>query len=337
MDKIDLFYKFIEIPFENNENNLLNLFISSNLIAYKMIITAIDKDEMKKMIQTYDKTTAFMKLSDLLLNQLRELDIEQYKIDICVTKLKYLVDKIHIQQLYKGHHGKFVGQEIFKDIVKMANEANLMESIKNRVRKVLSFKKIPMLIKSKPRKLELTNNLLRITTKGADLGLFIFDAYHRYLKIDGSRCNFYLYKTFSKSNSIIYVLRTEFYVKDMTDIMLVRQFISEHIFDIASSSSSTSEEVMDPVILLRSYIDMTDASSLPKPKILAQKIVEPMPEILTEWVVDIIANIIKDKYKDNDNVIKIFKNTKKANVKELKGLDDISYLIFQMGESSYYI
>lgn len=322
MDKIDLFYKFIKKPSSGNE--LLNVFIGSNLIAYQMIITAIDKDEMKKIIKTYDKTTAFMKLSDLLLSQLKDLNIEQYKIDVCLNKLKHLVDKIHVKQKYKGHHGKFLGQEIFKEIVKMANEANLMDSIKNRVRNVLTFKKVPMLIKSKPKKL-FSYNLLRVTTKGADLGLFMFDDYHRYLKIDGSRCHFYLYKTFSKSNSIIYVLRTEFYVKDMIDISFVRVFISEHIFDIASSSSSTSEEVMEPLI-------MGSDREEPQPNI-----VEPMPEILTEWVVDIIANIIKDKYKDNDNVIKIFKNTKKANVKELKGLDDISYLIFQIGDSSYYI
>jgi hypothetical protein len=332
MDKIDLFYNFIEKPFENNKNSLLNLFISSNLIAYKMITTAIEKDEMKKIIETYDKTTAFKKLSDLLLSQLRELNIEQYKIDICFTKLKSLVDKIHVQQPYKGQYGKFIGQEIFKDIVKMANEANLMESIKNRVRNVLTFQKIPMLIKSKPRKLELMHNLVRINTKGADLGLFMFDAYHRYLKIDGSRSNFYLYKTFSKSNSVIYVLRTEFYVKDIEDTMLVRQFVSEHIFDIfdiASLSTSTSDEVMEP--LIRSNISEISET---QPNITN---IEPTPEILIEWVVGIIANIIKDRYKDNDNVIKIFKNTKKANVKELKGLDDISYLIFQIGESSYYI
>ncbi len=328
MDKIDLFYKFIKKP--SSGNDLLNVFIGSNLIAYQMIITAIDKDEMKKIIKTYDKTTAFMKLSDLLLSQLKDLNIEQYKIDVCLNKLKHLVDKIHVIQKYKGHHGKFLGQEIFKEIVKMANEANLMDSIKNRVRNVLTFKKVPMLIKSKPKKLELADNFLRIITEGVDLSLFMFDTYYRYLEIDGSRCSFYLYKTFSKTNSIIYVLRTEFYVKDMTDISFVRQFISEHIFDIASSS--TSEEVMEPVNIhsyIRSY-----RSDRSEPQ---RNIVEPTPEILKEWVVDIIANIIKDKYKDNDNVIKIFKNMKKANVKELKGLDHISYSISQIGESSYYI
>jgi hypothetical protein len=66
-------------------------FLDSNLTAYKMIYTAIDKDVMKKIFQESDSINSFKKLSILLQEQLQELNIDQYKINICLNRLKTLI------------------------------------------------------------------------------------------------------------------------------------------------------------------------------------------------------------------------------------------------------
>jgi hypothetical protein len=115
MEKIDVFYKFVNHPSVGNE--LLNNFLNSNLIAYKMITTAIEKDEMKEIIKHSNNIDSFKKLSELLIEQLKEINIEQYKIDICIHKLKIIINKIY----YKDKEE--IGERFF-----MTEEENKMAS-----------------------------------------------------------------------------------------------------------------------------------------------------------------------------------------------------------------
>lgn len=89
------FYAFIEDPkhcIESNKN--LSFFIDDNMIAYKMITLAISLDDFKSsMIESKDKNECFSKLNSILKE---ELDgIEQYKIDICSSKLEYLIESLY--------------------------------------------------------------------------------------------------------------------------------------------------------------------------------------------------------------------------------------------------
>lgn len=95
MELVSNFYAFIEDSkhcIESNKN--LSFFIDDNMIAYKMITVAISLDDFKETIRdSKDKTDCFFKLNSILKE---ELDgIEQYKIDICSSKLEYLVDSLY--------------------------------------------------------------------------------------------------------------------------------------------------------------------------------------------------------------------------------------------------
>jgi hypothetical protein len=90
---IDTFYKFVNNP--QTKDDLINIFLEKNIIAYKMIITAIDKEDMIKIIEENDSKESFNKLSEILINTLNKINIDQFKIDICLTKLKYIIDKFY--------------------------------------------------------------------------------------------------------------------------------------------------------------------------------------------------------------------------------------------------
>jgi hypothetical protein len=92
MDKIDSFYNFVNNPSVGDD--LLNIFLDSNLTAYKMISTAIDKDVMKKIVKESNRSDSFKKLSVLLEEQLKEINIEQHKIDVCINQLKLLIKEL---------------------------------------------------------------------------------------------------------------------------------------------------------------------------------------------------------------------------------------------------
>jgi DNA repair exonuclease SbcCD ATPase subunit len=105
MDKIDSFYNFINKP--STGDDLLNNFLDSNLTAYKMIYTAIDKDVMKKNFQEESNNiNSYKKLSILLEEQLKELNIDQYKINICMNRLKTLIKAIFKEKEEKEEQEK---------------------------------------------------------------------------------------------------------------------------------------------------------------------------------------------------------------------------------------
>jgi hypothetical protein len=99
MDNLEDFYRFTENSKYCIESNMnLSFFIDDNMTAYKLITTAINLDQFKKIIiESVDKEDLFNKL-DVILKD--ELDgIEQYKIDICSTKLKFLVESIYKRRI----------------------------------------------------------------------------------------------------------------------------------------------------------------------------------------------------------------------------------------------
>jgi hypothetical protein len=200
MKKIDIFYNFIDKP---TENELLNVFLNQNFIPYQIITTIIDKEQMKNFIYNTDISSSSSKLSEILTNRLKENNVEQYKIDICTKKLKGLI-KIFYQY---ERPNKCIGNEIFKDIVKMAYEMNFYNTIKDKVKSKLSFQKISNLINSNPIIPTLSSNFLHMNTKGVDLSYYMINEIDKFNK---SYTNFYLYKP----QSNLYTLRLEFFIRN---------------------------------------------------------------------------------------------------------------------------
>ena len=96
-DIIDDFYDFIDNPTSQlkmeDDINILGTFLANNLIAFSMITTSIDKDDMYNIINVKSKDESISILSELLNDELKDIpNIEQYKIDICNKKLRYLID-----------------------------------------------------------------------------------------------------------------------------------------------------------------------------------------------------------------------------------------------------
>lgn len=96
MDLLTNFYKFTEDSKycigERNKN--ISFFIDDNMTAYKLIITAISLEDFKSIInESQNKEESYRRLNSILLEELE--GIEQYKIDICSSKLEFLVDCLH--------------------------------------------------------------------------------------------------------------------------------------------------------------------------------------------------------------------------------------------------
>ena len=96
-DIIDDVYDFIDNPTSQlkmeDDINILGTFLANNLIAFSMITTSIDKDDMYNIINVKSKDESISILSELLNDELKDIpNIEQYKIDICNKKLRYLID-----------------------------------------------------------------------------------------------------------------------------------------------------------------------------------------------------------------------------------------------------
>ncbi len=94
-------YNFINQPIKcisvknTFQKNILAKFIDINTTAYKIIMTAIDSDTFyREVISSRNDTIAFEKLKNLLISELRDIDIEEYKIDICIDNLKDIVSSI---------------------------------------------------------------------------------------------------------------------------------------------------------------------------------------------------------------------------------------------------
>jgi hypothetical protein len=94
MDLLSTFYRFTEDSRQClDSNKILSFFIDDNMVAYKLIITAISLEDFKRIINlSLNKEESFNKLNSLLKEELE--GIEQYKIDICSTKLKFLIDSL---------------------------------------------------------------------------------------------------------------------------------------------------------------------------------------------------------------------------------------------------
>lgn len=99
-DIVDDFYKFVNNPENYIDNRDITFFLNTNMIAYKMIVMAIDKDEMIEMIEK-DKVNILL---EKLEKELKNVpDIEQYKIEICKKKLRYVIQNIqNIQNIQKN-------------------------------------------------------------------------------------------------------------------------------------------------------------------------------------------------------------------------------------------
>jgi hypothetical protein len=96
MDLLSNFYSFTEESKYclGSDNKNLSFFVDDNMTAYKLIITAISLDDFKKNLKdSLNKDESFNKLNMILLSELE--GIEEYKIDICSAKLKFLVDSLY--------------------------------------------------------------------------------------------------------------------------------------------------------------------------------------------------------------------------------------------------
>jgi hypothetical protein len=95
MDLLIAYYKFTEDSRQClDSNKILSFFIDDNMIAYKLIITAISLEDFKNIIKdSLNKEESFIKLTTILKQELE--GIEEYKIDICRTKLKFLIDSLY--------------------------------------------------------------------------------------------------------------------------------------------------------------------------------------------------------------------------------------------------
>ena len=101
-DYINELYSFLENPSKFMDKSIkdindIEIFLNPNLVVLHMIINAIEKTDMIKKIESYNKEKAFELLSQTLENELSDIpNIEQYKIDICNIKLLQLLDKIYV-------------------------------------------------------------------------------------------------------------------------------------------------------------------------------------------------------------------------------------------------
>ena len=96
MDLLTNFYRFAEDSKYclGSENKNLSFFIDDNMIAYKMIITAISLEDFKTIItQSKNNDESFEKLNTILIGELE--GIEQYKINICSLKLQFLINSLY--------------------------------------------------------------------------------------------------------------------------------------------------------------------------------------------------------------------------------------------------
>ena len=73
----------------------LSLFVSNSSISTKLIIETIDKKDMITIIGDNNQENAYNMLRDILDRELREFEIEEYKIDICKTKLRDIISIIY--------------------------------------------------------------------------------------------------------------------------------------------------------------------------------------------------------------------------------------------------
>ena len=99
MDKLEDFYKFTENSKYCVDSDVnLSFFIDDNMTAYKLITTAINLDLFQKTIrESVNKEDLFNKMNAILKDELE--GIEQYKIDICSAKLRFLIDCIYKKRI----------------------------------------------------------------------------------------------------------------------------------------------------------------------------------------------------------------------------------------------
>jgi hypothetical protein len=102
MNLLTNFYKFAEdsryciksTNGVNNSNKYLSFFVDDNMIAYKLITTAISLDQFKNALKdSVNKEESFNKLNNILKEELE--GIEDFKITICTNKLKFLIDSLY--------------------------------------------------------------------------------------------------------------------------------------------------------------------------------------------------------------------------------------------------
>ena len=91
--KINSLYDFLENM--EKSDDLLDFFIDNNMIPYKMIFVAIDKEIIIETLSSSNRVESYTKLSEILRSELMSLNIEDYKVLICLNKLKYLIDLLY--------------------------------------------------------------------------------------------------------------------------------------------------------------------------------------------------------------------------------------------------
>ena len=174
-----------------------------------------------------------------------------------------------------------IGKSVFVNIVKMAHEANLMETIKDIVRRKLNFNKIPNLITALP---QADSNL-----PGVSNYISIPGGVNLTLDMSGDR-------KMIESYSEIYLY------KPQPELYMLRVLF---------------------VIYKRNEGKISTETSISSFKFRYNK--EPKTETLVDWIVYNVSKILYDKYRDNDDIISLFKKSK--NVKHLKekGLDKLQW------------
>jgi len=93
MDLLTNFYKFTEDSKYciGDRYKIISFFVNDNMTAYKLIITAISLEDFKTIINDYqNKEESYRRLNNILRKELE--GIEKYKIDICSSKLEFLVE-----------------------------------------------------------------------------------------------------------------------------------------------------------------------------------------------------------------------------------------------------
>jgi len=96
-EKVNTLYRFVDNPSKYIlKESLLSLFLTINLVPFSMITTAIEKEDMIQIINSSTKKKAVSSLINILIDELNSIpNMEQYKVDICIIKLKYLIDLLY--------------------------------------------------------------------------------------------------------------------------------------------------------------------------------------------------------------------------------------------------
>jgi hypothetical protein len=76
------------------DEEILRIFINTNTVPFKLILMAIDKAEMTSVLSLNDKDKSYEILERRLIEEIRDLDINEYKLEILRKKLKYIIDLV---------------------------------------------------------------------------------------------------------------------------------------------------------------------------------------------------------------------------------------------------